>query len=204
MIPMAHEIEKKVMTCMDKSFIIKTEILHFKLFHCDFKCCVCRHLTRFYSIRVFISVITQYLWYFTMFECLSVIYLGGSLDIGIQEAFSYVLESDKEQKHKEKWRDAEESKLWRQRGRTNDLRSCRHAQSRISLLAAPAVGCGAETGRDRDRGVLKVISYQANTEKTVQSLNYWWISEGAIWERATCHGTLTKCSAAKMRACVTL
>ncbi len=37
-----------------------------------------------------------------MFECLSVIYLGGSLDVGIQEAFSSVLESDKEQKHKEK------------------------------------------------------------------------------------------------------
>ncbi len=152
---------------MDKSFIINTEILHFKLYFIVTLNAVSADSSLGFTAYVLLSVLkTQYLWYFSMFECLSVIYLGASVDVGIQEAFSSVLESDKEQKHKEKWRDAEESKLWRQRGRTNDLRSCRHAQSRISLLAAPAVGCGAETGRDRDRGVLKVISYQANRKNS--------------------------------------
>ncbi len=58
MIPMkAHEIEKKVMTCMDKSFIIKTEILHFKLYFIVTLNAVSADISLGFTAFVFLSVL---------------------------------------------------------------------------------------------------------------------------------------------------
>lgn len=74
---------------------------------------------------------------------------------------------------------------------TEEGRMILGAQSRISLLAAPAVGWVQRHEETETEGLLKVMSYQANTEKkkTVESQISEW---GNLGESHQCHVTLTK------------